>query len=465
MRVQNTFLLLCASFLLANCRKDDFKVSPIQNQSVYSGGQNGTVFSAEENAFGLQVNNLSSQEKLDFFVGNSFFNQNWVQAPSSTTARDGVGPMFNARSCSGCHFKDGRGRPPMYDGEKGIGLLLRLSISGQNSVGGPNPSANYGDQLEDQSVQGVPMEGDYTIQYAEIAGQYPDGTPYSLRKPNYLISNLNYGPLESDIMVSPRCAPQMIGLGLLEAISTGDILAREDVNDADGDGISGKANYVWDPISQSTQLGRFGWKANVPGIYQQVAGAFLGDMGITTWVFPDENCTGIQTDCSMAVNGGTPEIEKSKLDAVVLYSQTLAVPAKRNTNNVDVAFGEQLFAQIQCTKCHVSQMTTSTHSVSALSNQIISPYTDLLLHDMGDGLADNRPDFLADGKEWRTTPLWGIGLIETVNKHSFLLHDGRARSIEEAILWHGGEAENAKTLFMNLNKLEREQVLKFLASM
>lgn len=459
-RIITTFIIV--SFFCVQCKKDTFNMNPYKPKSIYSGGQNGTIMSDGANAYSMQVNGLSSQEKLDFFVGNSMFNLNWVQAPSSTTARDGVGPMFNARSCSGCHFKDGRGRPPSYSGEKGTGLLLRLSIPGQSAVGGPNPSFNYGDQLEDQSILGVAKEGEFIVSYEEIPGQYPDGTPYSLRKPTYNIINLNYGALEAGIMISPRVAPPMIGLGLLEAIPVSSVLAHEDVNDSDGDGVSGKANYVWDPISQSTTLGRFGWKANVAGIYQQVCGAFLGDMGITTWLFPSQNCTGIQTDCNSAISGGTPEIDSSDLLATVLYAQTLGVPAKRNLEDLDVVFGEKLLDEIQCTKCHITQYKTGTHSVSALSNQLIFPYTDLLVHDMGEGLADHRPDFLANGTEWRTPPLWGIGLTQTVNNHTFFLHDGRARNLEEAILWHGGEAQHAKELFMQLNKSQREQVLKFL---
>lgn len=460
-----SIVLTFVSFVSYRCKKDTFTASPFKGEGIYSGGQNGTVMDASQNAFGLQVNGLTDQQKLDFFVGNSFFNQNWVQAPSSTTARDGLGPLFNARSCSGCHFKDGRGRPPQSDSEKGTGLLLRISIPGVSAVGGPNPSFNYGDQMEDQGVLGVPREADYHIDYIEIAGQYPDGQTYSLRKPSYTILNEQYGAFESGLMISPREAPQMIGLGLLEAISASDILSYADENDANGDGVSGRANYAWDAKNQTTDLGRFGWKANVTGIYQQVCGAFLGDMGITTWVFPDENCTGIQSDCSMAANGGTPEIDQDKLEAVVLYSQTLAVPARRNTDNPDVATGEAIFHTLDCTKCHVQRYTTSTHSVTALSNQVIFPYTDLLLHDMGEDLADGRPDFLANGNEWRTAPLWGIGLIPTVNNHSFLLHDGRARNIEEAILWHGGEASSSKQKFMGLSKTQRSQVLKFLESL
>lgn len=431
-----------------------------------AGGTSNTVFDQSENAFGFVSPGLSGNDELLFFVGNSFFNQNWVSAPASTTARDGLGPTFNSRSCSGCHFKDGKGKPPDLDNEVTSGFLIRLSVPGMDENGGPLPDPNYGGQLQDKAIQGVPVEGAFDIQYIEIPGKFDDGEAYSLQYPVYTFKNLSFGPLDPSIMISPRIGQQMIGLGLLEALDEAVILQYADEADADNDGISGKPNYVWDHELNQVRLGRFGWKANQPSLSQQTAGAFLGDLGITTPIFGSNNCPGTQQACLDAPNGGEPEIELDDFNKVVLYVSNLAVPARRNVNDSMVLEGKRVFNDIGCVKCHVSKLETGTHDVFPhLSNQVIWPYTDMLLHDMGDALADGRPDYLANGNEWRTPPLWGVGLIEKVNGHTFFLHDGRARNLNEAILWHGGEAENVKGRYLELSKAEREAVLKFLESL
>lgn len=428
----------------------------------YSGGET-TVFNTSEEAFGFFAPNISFDEQTDFGIGNSFFRQNWVIAPASTTARDGVGPYFNAISCSSCHFKDGRGRTPLFDGETGHGLLLRLSIPGVDANGVSLPDPIYGGQLQDNAILGQTTQGIYTITNEAIQETYADGTVVTLQKPTYQIGTLGFGALATNLQISPRIASQVIGLGLLEAVSEATILGFIAQNNKDG--ISGKANYVYDVTSKSQKLGRFGWKANQPSIRQQVAAAFSGDMGITTSLFPNENLP-FGVDGSTIPNGGEPEITDSNLDKVVFYSSTLGVPARRNYTDKTVLEGKKNFATIGCTSCHIPKMTTgSTHTITALHNQVIRPYTDMLLHDMGDGLADNTPDFLATGKEWRTPPLWGIGLISTVNGHTNLLHDGRAKNIEEAILWHGGEAETAKNAFKKLAKADRNAILDFINSL
>lgn len=429
------------------------------------GGQT-TIYNDTPNAFGQPAPGLEREHELLFFVGNSFFNQNWVSAPASTTARDGLGPTYNARSCASCHFKDGRGQPPV-NGEVGTGFLIRLSLPEQDPlIGAYLPDPNYGGQLQDIALQDLTPEGQVVITYEEITGTYADGTSYSLRVPTYGIDALAYGDLHPDVMFSPRIASQMIGLGLLEAIPEDTILSFADPDDSDGDGISGRPNYVWDILSQSTVLGRFGWKANQPSLHQQNAAAFNGDIGITTSLFPVENCPSIQVDCLNALNGGTPEIDDDDLDKVTLYTSTLSVPAQRDFDNPDVLLGEELFEQIGCATCHIMEIQTGEHpTIPALSNQTIRPFTDLLLHDMGEGLADNTPDFEATGTEWRTPPLWGIGLFETVNDHTFYLHDGRARNLEEAILWHGGEAQTTRDAFTELSAAERAALIAFLESL
>lgn len=402
-----------------------------------------------------------------FFVGNSFFNQNWVRAPSSTEARDGLGPTFNATSCSACHFKDGRGAPPASSTEPFLGLLVRLSVPGVDEHGGPRPVPGYGDQFNHRALEDVPSEGHSSVTFTEQPGTYPDGTPYTLLRPSYALTDLALGPLPLDVMLSPRVAPAVFGLGLLEAIAEADLVAREDPEDANGDGVSGRANRVWDPLSGQTVLGRLGWKANQPGLQQQNAGAFVGDMGITSPLHPLDNCPPEQTACAQSISGGDPELSQAKLDDVTLYTRLLAVPARRNLQDQAVKRGKALFAQVGCTACHVQTWTTPLDAsvLEELRGQTLHPYTDLLLHDLGEGLADGRPDFLATGTEWRTPPLWGLGLIHTVNGHSRLLHDGRARNAEEAILWHGGEAAGSRDAFAALPSTDRAALLGFLQSL
>lgn len=460
-------VILCLSF--SNCsdsdNNNDESYIPLtaEEGEQFSGGET-TVFNVSEEAFGFSASKLTFDEQTDFGVGNSFFRQSWVSAPSSTTARDGLGPFFNAVSCASCHFKDGRGRAPEFDGELGKGLLLRFTIGGQdaNGVGFPDPV--YGGQLQDNSILGQTPEGQFTISYQQIQETLADGTVVVLRKPTYTVTNLGYGPL-ANVHISPRVANQIIGLGLLEAIPESTILAFADENDTNNDGISGRPNYVHDFADNSTKLGRFGWKSNQPNIRQQVASALSGDMGITSSLFPNESGpTGV--DLSTIPNGGTPEISEVNLNRMALYSQTLAVPARRNYTEQNVLRGKKTFETIQCTSCHIPKIQTgNTHTVTALRNQTIRPYTDLLLHDMGEQLSDNANDFKATGSEWRTQPLWGIGLIQLVNGHTNLMHDGRARNVEEAILWHGGEAQKAKDKYKKLTKAERDDLLAFINSL
>lgn len=430
-----------------------------------SGGET-TVFNSGENAFGLPAPGLTREEERFFGVGNSFFNQNWVQAPASTTARDGLGPFFNARSCAACHFKDGRGRAPEFDGERPTGWLVRVGVPGQrDEIGSPLGDEAYGSQIQDAAILGFTPEATPVVRYQQVTGTFADGTPYSLRQPRVRFEDAAYGPTDG-LAVSARVGNQLVGLGLLEAIPEADLLAREDPDDRDGDGISGRANRVWNVLAQRHTLGRFGWKAEQPTVRQQVASAFHGDMGLTTSLFSRENCTVAPAGCSEAPTGGAPEVEDDALDHVTLYASTLAVPARRDWDDPEVLRGKALFSQIGCASCHVPEMRTGTSAVaSALSGQTIRPYTDLLLHDMGEGLADDFVTFEASGREWRTPPLWGLGLFETVNGHMNLLHDGRARGVVEAILWHGGEAEGARDRFRQLSRDERDALVRFLHSL
>jgi CxxC motif-containing protein (DUF1111 family) len=437
----------------------------------YSGGST-TIFDATMNAFGFPAQNLSQSQKNKFSLGNSVFKLNWIGPSATQTSVDGVGPFFNSRSCSGCHTLDGRAAPPANPGDDLGGLLFRLSIPGDDGHGGPLGDPQYGGQLSNHGLyvgtdETVVPEGTVDVTYSLITGTYQDGTGYELRNPIYTFKDLGYGDFSTGIMYSPRLAQQLPGLGLLEAISETDILALADPMDANSDGISGRPNYVWNYQTSAIALGRFGWKANQPTLLQQTAGAAIGDMGITTSLFPDQNLTGQQiTDYGSWPTGGDPEMQANDYDQLVFYCQTLAVPGRRNWSDAQVLRGKELFTQAKCASCHTPYFETGIHNIPALSNQKIRPYTDMLLHDMGPDLADGRPDYLATGNEWRTPPLWGLGLIQTVNNGGrFLMHDGRARTLEEAIIWHGGEGTFSKNAFINMNSTDRAALLKFLNSL
>jgi CxxC motif-containing protein (DUF1111 family) len=429
-----------------------------------SGGDT-TVWDETREAFARAARNLDSEGRERFALGDHLFNRSWVTAPASAEGNDGLGPLYSATNCSACHFKDGRGAPPV-EGDDFKGLLLRLSIPGADSDGGPLGDPVYGGQLNHLGILGVPPEARPVVSYEEVTGSYDDGETYSLRRPTYTLEDPAYGALPDDLMIGPRIAPVIVGLGLLEALPEDTLLGLADPDDADGDGISGRPNYVVDVVTGERVIGRFGWKANMPNVKQQNAGAFHGDLGITTSLFPTEGCTPTQLDCVAAPNGGSPELNDSKLETITFYTRTTAVPARRNVDDATVLGGRDLFREAGCGSCHAYKLETGTSpGHPELEKQIIWPYTDLLLHDMGEELADGRPDFEASGSEWRTPPLWGIGLVESVNKHTFMLHDGRARGFAEAILWHGGEAEPAREFFRKLSKTDRDALISFLESL
>jgi len=438
-------------------------------------GGAGTVFATGRNAFSFPLATLADDERTRFAIGNSFFRRNWVEAPASTTARDGLGPHFIARSCGGCHVQDGRGKPPDWaKGEQPVGLLIRLSVPGIGAHGGVVPDPVYGDQLNVSAIQGVKPEGHVAVTWRSIPVRFDDGTSFEMRQPLYTLSDLAYGAASKDLMLSPRIAPQLAGAGLIEAIPESAILANEARQAAQPGPIKGKANRTWDAHAREMRVGRFGWKANVASLAHQSAGAFLGDMGITSSLFPDEACMPSQADCMAAPRGtgadGAPEIDDDTLRNVVFYQATLAPAARRNVRDPQVLEGQKLFARAQCDACHTPSYVTGQRpfadlSSSAVERQRIWPYTDLLLHDMGEALADGRPDFGASGKQWKTPPLWGIGLIREVNGHQRLLHDGRADGVLEAILWHGGEAEASRRVVLGLDEAQREALVKFVESL
>ncbi|XDB00192.1 di-heme oxidoredictase family protein [Sulfitobacter sp. LCG007] len=431
-------------------------------------------------AFSQPSANLSFEDELNFKVGNGLFRKIWVSAPSSTLASDGLGPLYNARSCQRCHLKDGRGHPPEGPQDTAVSMFLRVSIPGDP---GPHtheiedylatvPDPVYGAQLQDFALPGVPAEYRLQIDYTEETVALSGGDTVSLRRPTYTAADLGYGPLHADAMLSPRVAPQMIGLGLLEAVPAADILALEDPADADGDGISGRANIVPSAEYDMPMLGRFGLKAGAPTIREQSASAFAGDIGISSPLFPAPwgECTEHESACRAGPHGDgderVTEIDDEGLALVTFYSRNLAVPARRSVSDTQVLEGKRVFYETGCPACH--HPTFVTHRLEdrpEQSFQLIWPYTDMLLHDMGEGLADHRPEGRASGTEWRTPPLWGIGLTEQVSGHSYFLHDGRARSLLEAILWHGGEAQAARDSVVEMPKPDRDALIRFLESL
>ncbi|MEQ1883061.1 MAG: di-heme oxidoredictase family protein [Burkholderiales bacterium] len=442
---------------------------PIADSESFTTRETGTQ------AYSVTVAAIPEHLRQSISSGRRMFQEPWV-LPTQYTGVWGIGPTFNENSCPACHENNGRARAPGSRGEIAAGLILRLSVPAND--GAPQPHPHYGDQFQNRGVKGqVPAEGKALVRYESLDVKFADGERISLRKPIVEFTELAFGPLAKDTMVSARVAPSLAGLGLLEAIPEETLLQIAKQQPAQG--LNGKPNYVWDVEAKQLVLGRFGWKANQPSLRQQIAAAFHADIGATSSLYPAENCPDIQTEClkgpsATGCSGGRGkcdgeifwEVLPSRLRNVTLYLQALAVPAQREANDPTVRQGEKLFADAQCAGCHLPELKTGTvTAIPAAASLSIRPYTDLLLHDMGDGLADGRPDFLANGSQWRTAPLWGLGLQKTVNAHTDFLHDGRARNLVEAIVWHGGEAQSSRDRFLAMNKREREALLKFLESL
>ncbi|QSQ28533.1 thiol oxidoreductase [Pyxidicoccus parkwayensis] len=429
------------------------------------GGDTSLTPSSASTAFKRPAPNLTLERRAEFFTGEAVFEADWLPAPNTTADRDGLGPLFHSISCLACHVRNGRGRPP-EEGEIANTLLVRLSVPGADAHGGPLPEPTYGDQLQPRGITSVPAEGQARMHWTEVAGTFADGTPYSLAAPELLLTDLAYGPLSPDTRTSARVAQPLIGLGLLAAVPEATWLEWADPDDTNGDGISGRPNRVWSRREGRAVLGRFGWKANQPDLEHQNAAALLGDLGLTSALFPDETCTETQTACLAAPKGGTPEVSERQTRALDFYTHLLAVPTRERVDAPEVLAGKAVFHRVGCASCHRPSLTTGTlEGYPELSGQRIWPYTDGLLHDLGDALADGREDFLATGREWRTPPLWSLGRTRLVSGHTRLLHDGRARSPLEAILWHGGEAEAAREAVRNLTQSERDALRAFLDSL
>jgi CxxC motif-containing protein (DUF1111 family) len=406
-------------------------------------GGDQTVDDRSIDAFTHYLPTLSIDEQEQHRMGRAPFAFVW--APPQ------LGPLFNHNSCSACHAGNGRGLSQIGPSTFGSQALIRVSLdAGEPGVpGGPIPVPDFGTQLQDHAVFGTP-EVRASVAWIDRAITYGDGETVILREPRVTVTKPS-GELLPPFNKSYRQAQVVFGLGLLDAIEPQTIEALADPDDLDGDGISGRVNIVWDAITQAPRVGRFGHKANVATLAEQVAGAFVNDIGLTNAMFPEPD--------------GMADISRMQLEQATFFVATLAVPAAAERGTL-AARGRDLFSGFGCASCHAPTLVTgSSHPITHLRAQTIHPYTDLLLHDVGDDLTDARIDFLALGVEWRTPPLWGIGLTKLVAPDATFLHDGRARDLAEAILWHGGEALAARERFRLALKRDRDALLAFLATL
>jgi CxxC motif-containing protein (DUF1111 family) len=463
-RMKKAYVVLSCMLMItcgAMCRKAD--PSALNNDNNFdprlSGGA-ATFFDLSSSSFGTPIPGLSAHDEFVHELGDKLFEQPFLAAPAPKFG--GLGPVFNNISCVNCHHNDGFGQPTF--GQLGSSLLMRISIPGDDGHGGPNPAPGFGGQLQNRSLLGVKPEVQVNLSYGELAFTFADGENVSLRVPAYALYD-SYIPLPAGYMTSPRLGPPVFGLGLLENIPEATIISFSDPGDANNDGIKGHPNYVYNSYSGKRELGRFGMKANTSTLQVQVATAFQQDMGLTSYVQPVKSVHG-QEQMNYVPAGTATNLADTALNAVVFYIRTLAVPARRNVTDPRVKRGELLFKKLNCAGCHIPTMYTGIYpALPTLSNQRIHPYTDMLVHDLGEGLSDNRPDYQATGREWRTAPLWGIGMFEKTNGVPYYLHDGRARTLTEAIIWHGGEAQNSRDQFAALPKKERMDMIAFLQSL
>ncbi|MCB0430479.1 MAG: c-type cytochrome [Flavobacteriales bacterium] len=420
-----------------------------------SGGKQ-TVFVEGTGAFSQPFPDMSEARLALHELGDAHFEASFVASPAPKFG--GLGPIYNSNACFNCHINDGRGKP-IASQEAMTSMLFRVSVSGTGPHGGPLGAPGFGGQLQDKAVFGKQAEATVSVSWVAEVVFFDDGDSIALRKPQWSFNNA-YLPLPSGWMYSARVAPPVFGLGLLEQIDDATLYAFADPDDRDGDGISGKPNLVWDVAKNATVIGKFGWKAEAPTLAQQVAGAYNEDMGLTSYLMAAESSVG-QSQHDLLTDD--PEVPDSIFNAVVFYVQSLAVPARRKVTDATVLKGQAVFQQAGCNGCHIASVTTKVDvAFPETSNQLIHPYTDMLLHDMGPDLADGRPAYEASGSEWRTPPLWGIGLTKVANGHTYFLHDGRARNLMEAILWHGGEALQSREFVRKLNAEERDALITFL---
>ena len=410
-------------------------------------GGDTTVDDRTREAFSHPAANLTVEQQATFQLGSSAFAFHW---PIPL-----LGPLFNSDACAGCHGGNGRGLSQIGNGALQSQALIRVSLvdgvpGGMPDVpGGDIPVPGLGLQLQDHATVGLP-EVIVAQSWIEHAERYADGEVVMLREPRIDVHRPDGTELGADVRTSYRQAQAAFGLGLLEAVPPEALAALADPDDADGDGISGRLNQVWDPDLSAPAIGRFGHKATVSNLRQQVAAAFAGDIGLSNKLLPEID--------------GHRDLSDDQFEQTVFFAATVGVPAAA-PRNAAAREGRALFDDLGCAACHVPTLETGDHAIPQLAHQTIHPYTDLLLHDVGDRLTDARRDFLAEGVEWRTPPLWGLGLVQVVQPAATFLHDGRARTLAEAILWHGGEAQAAQGAFRAATRQQRAALIAFLETL
>lgn len=389
-----------------------------------------------------------SDDELDQFVlGRSFFTIPWVEAPAATTARDGLGPLFNANSCASCHPRQGGGAAVTTDGPVDRSIVLRLSRDGNGQ-----PDLSYGAQLSINGVQDVPFEGQLNARLNKSMHRYADGTKVELSNPDFFITQLNYAALSKHTKTTALRAPLLMGLGLIDDIPTAQITQYADIDDDNADGISGKPHWVNSLEHGEKRLGRLGWKATATNVIEQTALALHHDMGLTTSWLSAENCAPQQIKCLDYYRSSELDVPPFRLQAMAYFLGHLRTPKSAKIASSE---GEKWFNKIGCNACHRVGYTTK-HGVT------VNPYSDFLLHDMGPQLGAGFKVGDAHVNEWRTAPLWGLGLAKILNPKAGYLHDGRASTIEQAVLWHGGEAQSSQQKFSQLSPAQRQSVIEFL---
>lgn len=441
-------------------------------------------------SFSQPSQNMPALQRAQFLMGDSLFARSWVFAPSSLQSSDGLGPLFNARACQSCHIKDGRGHLPKSAQDSATSALVKLALFAPSQHTAPFPLANlkpdpaYGMQFHDAAMPSIKPEGKLIIHWQHHLHPSPraQGPLHLLAKPEIHLSQLGYGALHKHTKKSLRIAPAMIGLGLLEAIPASSILRQADPTDRDGDGVSGRVSWLRGPDPSSFphgyHMGRFGWKASQSTLMAQNLGAFFQDIGMTSFMHskPEGDCQApAQQSCikaarTAAAKEGSDDISREIADLILFYTRSLAPPQRRIPTDAAarrrLLQGEHLFNEIRCTSCHTpAHRTSSNYPVAHLRDQEIFPYTDLLLHDMGQHLDDGFATPHASSAEWRTPPLWGLGLTQIISPEAGFLHDGRAQTIEEAILWHGGEGAASRRNYEALSSQEKEALISFLLSL
>ncbi len=466
---------LLSALILCSCEEDGIDVLNVEVPDGYSlSAGTSTIFLNSSYAFDTEADWVTGNNLTRFIRGDRLYDD----VRTSTNANGGgLGPVYAGYSCGSCHRNAGRTRPAIWSdggsGAYGFSAML-VYVSRKNGAF----FKDYGRVLHDQAIYGVKPEGKLKASFEYQTFAFPDGEPYELCYPKYEITEWYADSIApEDLMCTVRIPLRHVGMGQMMALDPNEIEALARRSNYPEYGISGRCNYIVERGVR--QLGLSGNKAQHADLTVELG--FSSDMGVTNSRYPEEICEGqiqMNQGSMMGLSYDQLDISTEDMENVDLYMQALGVPARRDVNDPEVKRGEEMFYQAKCHLCHVTTLHTRPRGsvllngtdLPWLGNQTVHPYSDFLLHDMGSeimgvGLNDNYVSGLARGNEWRTTPLWGIGLQEKVNGHTYFLHDGRARNFIEAIMWHGGEGEASKNLFKNMPKSDRDALVRFLQSL